>query len=99
MEGYWKQMGKRNRAPQPRADRPDISASEIQDFLYCTRSWWVGRVQQVAIETPEMTAGTQAHGLVGDLVAETVALERMVRGCAGLTLLIAGVIGYLWLVR
>jgi hypothetical protein len=53
----------------------------------------------VAIETPEMTAGTQAHARVGDLVAETVVLDRVVRGCAGVAVLIAVAIGYLWLVR
>ena len=83
----------------PREDRPDIWASEVGDFAYCARSWWLRRVQRVAIETPEMTAGTQAHGRVGDLVAETVVLDRVVRGCAGVAVLIAGVIGYLWLVR
>ncbi len=92
-------MEKSNRAPKPRPDRPDISANEIQDFLYCARSWWLRRVQQVAIKTPEMTAGTQAHALVGHLVAETVVLERVVRACTGLAVLIAGAIGYLWLVR
>ena len=99
MKGRWRQMERRNRAPQPRADRPDISASEIQDFAYCARSWWLRRVQRVTIETPEMTAGTQTHGMVGHLVAETVVLERAVRVCAGLALVIAGVIGYLWLAR
>jgi len=83
----------------PREDRPDIWASEVGDFAYCARSWWLRRVQRVAIETPEMTAGTQAHARVGDLVAETVVLDRVVRGCAGVAVLIAGVIGYLWLVR
>jgi hypothetical protein len=99
MKGVGKQMEKGGLAPQPRADRPDISASEIKDFIYCARSWWLRRVQRVPIETPEMTAGTQAHGLIGDLVAETVVLERVVRVCAGLAVLIAGAIGYLWLVR
>ena len=83
----------------PREDRPDIWASEVGDFAYCARSWWLRRVQRVAIETPEMTAGTQAHARGGDLVAETVVLDRVVRGCAGVAVLIAGVIGYLWLVR
>jgi len=83
----------------PREDRPDIWASEVGDFAYCARSWWLRRVQRVAIETPEMTAGTQAHARVGDLVAETVVLDRVVWGCAGVAVLIAGVIGYLWLVR
>ena len=64
----------------PREDRPDIWASEVGDFVYCARSWWLRRVQRVAIETPEMTAGTQAHARVGDLVAETVVLDRVVRG-------------------
>ena len=50
-------------------------------------------------ETAETAAGTRAHGLVGDLVAESVVLERVVRLCAGLLVLIAGVIAYLWLVR
>lgn len=84
---------------RPREDRPDIWASEVGDFAYCARSWWLRQVQRVAVETPEMTAGTQAHALVGDLVAETVVLERVVRVCAGLAVLIAGAIGYLWLVR
>ena len=99
MKGPWKRLNAGNRVPQSRPDRPDISASEIQDFSYCARSWWLRRVQLVTIETLEMTAGTQAHGLAGDVVAKTVVLECAVRVCAGLALLIAGAIGYLWLVR
>lgn len=98
MKGLWtKAVGER--APEPRTDRPDITASQISDFSYCARSWWLRRVEGIVAETAETAAGTRAHGLVGDLVAESVVIERLVRLCAGLLLLIAGLIGCLWLVR
>lgn len=98
MNGLWTTpVGKR--APEPRTDRPDITASQISDFSYCARSWWLRRVEGIVAETAEIAAGTRAHGLVGDLVAESVVLERVVRLCAGLLVLIAGVIGTLWFVR
>jgi CRISPR/Cas system-associated exonuclease Cas4 (RecB family) len=98
VKGLWtKAVGER--APEPRTDRPDITASQISDFSYCARSWWLRRVEGIVAETAETAAGTRAHGLVGDLVAESVVIERLVRLCAGLLLLIAGLIGCLWLVR
>ncbi len=83
----------------PREDRPDIWASEVGDFAYCARSWWLHRIQRVAVKTPEMSAGIQAHGLVGDRVAKTILLGRVVWACVVLALLIAGAIAYLWLIR
>ena len=83
----------------PREDRPNIWASEVGDFAYCARSWWLRRFQRVAAKTPEMAAGIQVHGLVGHRVAKAVVLERVIRACVVLVLLIAAVIGYLWLIR
>ena len=99
MKGLWAKAVQAKRVPEPRSDRPDITASQISDCYYCARSWWLHRVQGVIMETVETAAGTRAHGLVGDMVAQSVALERVVRICAGLSLLIAGAIGYLWIVQ
>ena len=99
MKGLRTKTVQAKRVPEPRSDRPDITASQISDCYSCARSGWLHRVQGVIMETGETAAGTRAHGVVGDLVAQSVALERVVRLCAGLSLLIAGAIGSLWIVH
>lgn len=63
----------------PREDRPDISASEIGDFTYCARSWWLKRVAGYEVQGPPVSDGAEAHQKVGSLVASVVAIERLVK--------------------
>lgn len=95
----WRQQNRKARTPQPRADCPDLSASELADYCFCSRSWWLRRIQGVEAGIGVMQSGTQAHRKIGLTVAETVVLERVVRVCVGLLLGIAGAVVGLWMSR
>jgi CRISPR/Cas system-associated exonuclease Cas4 (RecB family) len=95
----WRQQKRKARTPQPRADRPDLSASELADYCFCSRGWWLRRTQGVEGEYGLLRAGIWAHRKLGLTVAETVAMERIVRVCVGLLLAIAGAVMGLWMTR
>lgn len=38
-----------------------ISASEIADYLYCQRSWWLRKSDKAKPQTGAMTQGTETH--------------------------------------
>lgn len=61
-----------------RMDRPDIRATEIADYAYCARSWWLKRVQGVTAESEGLRAGTAAHEAAGQRVATVVQADRLV---------------------
>jgi hypothetical protein len=69
-----------------RKDRPDLGASEVGDFTYCARSWWLKRVGGRHATGPQFREGAQAHGEVGEQLAAVVVAERIVR------FLVAGVV-------
>jgi hypothetical protein len=69
-----------------RKDRPDLGASEVGDFTYCARSWWLKRVGGRHATGPQFQEGVQAHGEVGEQMAAVVVAERIVR------FLVAGVV-------
>jgi CRISPR/Cas system-associated exonuclease Cas4 (RecB family) len=96
----WRQQ-KRGGAwiPPPRADRPDLGASELAGYCFCPRSWWLRRIQRVEGESGLLSAGTWTHRKLGLTVAEAVAMERVVRVCVGLLLGIAGAVMGLWMNR
>ncbi len=50
-----------------------ISASEIGDYIYCKRGWWL-RIQGKLPTTEAMQAGTLAHD---SLLARLVRLARL----------------------
>lgn len=55
-----------------------IRASEIGEYVYCRRSWWLRRVRSVAsINTTQMRAGTQHHVQHGRLVEKSIWLRRL----------------------
>lgn len=68
-----------NNPAGPREDRPDISASEIGDFTYCARGWWLRRVAGQKAQGAQLQEGTMSHGSVGVMIASVVSLERLVR--------------------
>lgn len=41
-------------------DRKNVTASEIGDFVYCKRGWWL-RSHDLLPTTETMLAGTEAH--------------------------------------
>lgn len=62
-----------------RSDRPTISASEVGDYAYCARSWWLKRVRKVRVESPAATEGDHVHAAAGQIVATVVLADRAVR--------------------
>ena len=54
-----------------------IRASEIGDYLYCRRSWWLKRSRGVAAQNVrELERGEQYHQQHGQLVQQSVWLRR-----------------------
>lgn len=55
-----------------------IRASEIGEYVYCHRAWWLGRVQGVPNANREaMTQGVERHRAHGAAVRRTVFLRRI----------------------
>ena len=49
---------------------PTIRASEIGQYVFCQRAWWLGTVQGYRpVNEAELSAGTQAHLQHGRSVA------------------------------
>lgn len=57
---------------------PWIRASEIGDYIYCRRAWWLRRVRAVASNNvTQLHAGTQHHEQHGRLVQQSIWLRRL----------------------
>jgi CRISPR/Cas system-associated exonuclease Cas4 (RecB family) len=55
-----------------------IRASEITDYAYCRRAWWLRRVNAVAsANVPEFVAGTKYHETHNRLVERSVWARRL----------------------
>ena len=55
-----------------------IRASEISEYVYCRRSWWLRRVRSVASRNvTQMSAGTAHHAQHGQLVGNSAWLRRL----------------------
>ena len=77
----------------PRAPRL-IRASEIGEYVYCHRAWWLGRVRgEASANVPEMAAGAGAHARHG----RTVAAAGCLQAAAYLLLALAAVTATLWI--
>lgn len=71
-----------------------VRASEIGEYLYCRRAWWLGRVQGVAsANVRELAAGTSAHRRHGRAVLAAGCLQLL----AYASLLLAALTGLAWL--
>ncbi len=54
-----------------------IRASEIGEYIYCHRAWWLGRVQGVEnANRAQLDAGIVRHRAHGQLVRRAEALTR-----------------------
>ncbi len=72
------------------ANRRVIRASEIGEYVYCHRAWWLGRVMGVEnANRAELEAGIARHQAHGRGVRNALVLQRVTL----LLLLIALVIG------
>jgi len=57
---------------------PWIRASEIGEYVYCRRSWWLRRVRAVAsIHVAQMQAGTRYHQQHGRALEMSTWLRRL----------------------
>ncbi len=55
-----------------------IRASEIGEYLYCRRAWWLRHVQGLeSANQPVMAEGTEAHAGHGRLVGVAAALRTL----------------------
>ncbi|HMT20552.1 MAG TPA: hypothetical protein PKE20_04780 [Promineifilum sp.] len=55
-----------------------IRASEIGDYVYCRRAWWLRRVRAApSVNVARMRAGTEHHQQPGRLVEQSVWLRRL----------------------
>ena len=76
-------------------DNRVIRASEIGQYVYCARAWWLGSVQGLpSSRQQDMAAGEAAHAHHGRGVRASLGLSRL----AYLTLLLAAVVGVVWLI-
>lgn len=65
---------------------PIIRASEIGQYVFCHRAWWLGRVRGYRpMNETALAAGTQAHARHGETVAASQRWQR-----AGYVLLALG---------
>ena len=72
-----------------------IRASEIGRYIYCAHAWWLGSVQGLpSSRQREMAAGEVAHRRHGRRVSASLGLSRL----AYLVLLLAAVVGAVWLI-
>ncbi len=73
-------------APEPRL----IRASEIGEYVFCRRAWWLGRVQgEASLNVGEMGTGLAAHARHGQGLAFAGCLQRAAYGLFALAALTA----------
>jgi len=73
-----------------------IRASEIGQYAYCARAWWLARVKGLpSTNVAQMQAGSEQHRLHGRSVERFHRLRRV----ALVLLLLAGALLVAWLVR
>lgn len=66
-----------------------IRASEIGEYLYCRRSWWLQRVQGLASQNVrELAEGTEYHQAHGRSVQKAMWAQRIAYVVFGLVLFI-----------
>ena len=78
---------------------PRIGCPRIGRLRLLPPSWWLRPTQGVEANIGILRAGTWTHRKLGLTVAETVAMEWVVRVCATLLLGIAGAVMGLWVSR
>jgi len=70
----------------PRKSSPVIRASEIGQYVYCQRAWWLGAIYGYANANQEaLLAGNRAHSRHGGVVAASLRWRRV-----GYVFLVAG---------
>ena len=76
-----------------KAGRPAISASEISQYVYCPRAWWLARVEGRAPENAEALAfGQDVHRRHGYSVRAATIAQRLAYALMAAGLLAGGVL-------
>ncbi len=64
-----------------------IQASEISDYVYCRRSWWLKRAQgHQPQNVPELEAGTRYHQVHGYMVQRAQRARLLAYALLGIAL-------------
>jgi hypothetical protein len=85
--------------PKTNPHTPIIRASEIGQYVFCQRAWWLGTVQGFrSVNEAKLSAGTQAHLRHGRSVAASRRWQRvgyvlLVLGGLLFALVLCGVLG------
>ncbi|MEW5989544.1 MAG: hypothetical protein AB1791_23190 [Chloroflexota bacterium] len=73
-----------------------IRASEIAEYVYCHRAWWLKRAAgHTPEETQELAAGSQYHQAHGAVVFQATLTRRVAYGL----LILAVFMGLVWIVQ
>jgi hypothetical protein len=79
-------------------EREYINASEVADFLFCERSWFLSRQGKPSVLEPERAKGVQFHQQHSDRVQEAPRARMMAALLAAATMIIL-VLWMLWTFR
>lgn len=72
-----------------------IRAGEIGQYVFCAQAWWLGSVEgHPSANQQELVAGEMAHTRHGQKVRTALVLRRL----AYVVLVLAAVVGVIWLV-
>jgi CRISPR/Cas system-associated exonuclease Cas4 (RecB family) len=67
-----------------------VTASEIGEYVYCRRAWWLRASGIVKEQTTEMLEGTKKHNELSAKLESYTSYKR-----AALFLLVAGLLGFI----
>jgi CRISPR/Cas system-associated exonuclease Cas4 (RecB family) len=82
-------------AQHSQADTHLIRASEIGQYAYCAKAWWLSRVEGVQPSNlRQLEAGRDAHARHGAQVVASTLLARVALACLAL----GGLLAAIWLI-
>ena len=89
---FWEEESPKRGSPTVKARRV-IRASEIGEYIYCHRAWWLGRVKGVEnANRAQMDAGVLRHLAHGRAVRRAEVLQRVAFALALLAVVLGGVL-------
>lgn len=77
--------------------RHTITASEVGDFAYCQKAWYLKRCGEVA-ESPHLEAGTAFHATHEAGVSQAARLNRAGKRLGVIAFVLLVVIAFIWVV-
>ncbi|MEP7342918.1 MAG: hypothetical protein ABI977_34635 [Acidobacteriota bacterium] len=78
--------------------RHTINASEIGEFAYCQKAWYLKRCGEAA-QSPHLEPGVAFHETHEAGVSRALSLNRMGRKLGVITLLLLIVIAFVWFLQ